>query len=589
MNKRRIGQGYTGLGSALIMLGIRYDSENGREFAENVSRIMRDTAYMASVDLAKEKGAFPLFDADKYLKEGTFASRLPEHIKADIRKYGIRNSHLLSLAPTGTISLTFGNNCSGGIEPVFAFRQERKIKQGDGSQVTIDLEDYAYALYREQGGDVNKLPDYFVSTLQLKAKDHLNMLKVVAPFVDAAISKTVNVSEDYPFDDFRELYIEAHAAGLKGLTTYRPNNEVGSVIVDADAKAKIHVQDLDMSDPDRRLKLAALPNTVMNSLRWKSRPVFPDGNPSYTYRVESPHGDFAVMLGHMVNGETHAFEVWVNGTECPRGLGAIAKTLSSDMWTEDKSWVDAKLESLVKTTGDDGFDMDMPPTGETIRVPSLVSGFAQVVRYHLSKIGVQNGEGSSHVTDAALFRKEPKSGSSGGMSWHHDIKNCATGDDFVMFVKELEMPDGSVRPYSVWLAGQYPRVLDGLCKLLSFDMRVVDPGWIGMKLRKLLSYKEPQGDFFARIPGSDKSKNYPSTVAYMAEMLIHRFNMLGILKPDGHPIKVMGVMNVEEAHASKNVQIHIGGKTCPECGVKAVIKYNGCDKCTNCGAEGSCG
>lgn len=228
--KRRIGVGFTGLGDTLVMLGIRYDSPEGREFATRVARTMRDEAYRASVELARERGAFPLFNAAQYLEEGTFASRLPEDIKTEIRSTGIRNSHLLSIAPTGTVSLAFADNASNGIEPAFSWTYQRTKRMADGGRQTFAVEDHAYRLYRELGGDVKALPDYFVNALEMSAHDHLEMMAAVQPFVDTSISKTVNVPADYPFDAFQDLYFEAWRRGLKGLATYRPNETLGAVL-----------------------------------------------------------------------------------------------------------------------------------------------------------------------------------------------------------------------------------------------------------------------------------------------------------------------------------------------------------------------
>jgi ribonucleoside-diphosphate reductase alpha chain len=230
VSKRRIGVGFTGLGNALAMLRARYDAAEGRELAARIARCMRDAAYAASVELAKEKGAFPLFDADKYLEAGTFASRLDEPLKAQIRKHGIRNSHLLSIAPTGTVSLAFADNASNGIEPPFSWTYHRKKRESDGSTTEYDVEDHAWRLYRSLGGDTTKLPPYFVSALEMPAAGHLAMMEAVQPFVDTAISKTVNVPADYPYGDFQGLYLEAWRAGLKGLATYRPNDILGSVL-----------------------------------------------------------------------------------------------------------------------------------------------------------------------------------------------------------------------------------------------------------------------------------------------------------------------------------------------------------------------
>ncbi len=228
--KRRIGVGFTGLGNALAMMRVRYDAPDGRDLAARIARCMRDAAYAASVELAREKGAFPLFDADKYLEAGTFASRLDDALKQDIRKHGIRNSHLLSIAPTGTVSLAFADNASNGIEPPFSWTYRRKKRESDGSTSEYDVEDHAWRLYRSLGGDTTKLPPYFVSALEMPAAGHLAMMEAVQPFIDTAISKTVNVPGDYPYGDFQGLYLEAWRAGLKGMATYRPNDILGSVL-----------------------------------------------------------------------------------------------------------------------------------------------------------------------------------------------------------------------------------------------------------------------------------------------------------------------------------------------------------------------
>ncbi|MBK6322336.1 adenosylcobalamin-dependent ribonucleoside-diphosphate reductase [Candidatus Aalborgicola defluviihabitans] len=228
--KRRIGVGFTGMGNTLAMLCLRYDAAEGREMAQRIAISMRDAAYTASVALAQEKGAFPKFDADGYLAPGTFASRLPEALKQSIREHGIRNSHLLSIAPTGTVSLAFADNASNGIEPAFSWMYKRKKREADGSSSEYSVEDHAWRLYRELGGDVNKLPEYFVSALDMSASNHIAMMEAVQPFVDTAISKTVNVPADYPYDDFKSLYQQAWSARLKGLATYRPNAILGSVL-----------------------------------------------------------------------------------------------------------------------------------------------------------------------------------------------------------------------------------------------------------------------------------------------------------------------------------------------------------------------
>jgi len=232
--KRRIGLGFLGLGSALVMLGLRYDTHEGRTLAARIAETLRDAAYAASIELAREKGAFPLFDAARYL-EGNFIKRLPEALREAIGQHGIRNSHLLSIAPTGTISLAFADNASNGIEPPYSWTYERKKRMPNDSMRAYTVEDHAWRLYRRRqpGAQPNtdaQLPPQFVTALEMRADDHLRMLEAVQPFVDTAISKTVNVPADYPYDDFRELYGEAWRAGLKGLATYRPNTVVGQVL-----------------------------------------------------------------------------------------------------------------------------------------------------------------------------------------------------------------------------------------------------------------------------------------------------------------------------------------------------------------------
>ncbi len=230
MAKRRIGVGFTGLGDTLAMLCLRYDELSGREMAVRIARCMRDAAYGASVALAKEKGAFPALDAKRYLAAGTFASRLPEPLKQAIGEHGIRNSHLLSIAPTGTVSLAFADNASNGIEPAFSWTYRRKKREADGSLTEYSVEDHAWRLYRSLGGDMSQLPPYFVSALQMPAAGHLAMMEAVQPFIDTAISKTVNVAANCPYSEFKDLYAQAWRAGLKGLATYRPNSIIGSVL-----------------------------------------------------------------------------------------------------------------------------------------------------------------------------------------------------------------------------------------------------------------------------------------------------------------------------------------------------------------------
>ena len=206
-----------------------------------------------------------------------------------------------------------------------------------------------------------------------------------------------------------------------------------------------------------------------------------------------------------------------------------------DMRAQDRAWLKLKLDSLAKTPGAP-FTVAMPPDGLPVPVTGNVSAFAKVVEYRCEALGVFDGEeGETPLVDAMFSRKEPKSGVDGTLSWTVDILNPATGDDFAMFVKECVLPDGSKRPFSVWLSGAYPLEFNGLTKSLSLDMRVIDPAWIGKKLRGLKDLPEAQGDFFARQPGSEKQAVQPSTLAYVARLLIHRYEMLGVLDAAGYP------------------------------------------------------
>ena len=256
MAKRRIGLGFLGLGDACVMMGLPYNTDSARRFAESVATLMRDSAYRASIELAKEKGLFPMFDADKYLA-GQFVKRLPKDIRDDIAQHGIRNSHLLAIAPTGTISLAFADNASNGIEPAFSWVYTRKKRLADGGTREYEVADHAWRLYRAMGGDVSderKLPPAFVSALQMSALDHMRMLQSVQPYVDTSISKTVNVPADYPFEDFKDLYLEAWKAGLKGLATYRPNRVLGSVLSTGAAPAPAAAAAVDDDPLSKRIE-----------------------------------------------------------------------------------------------------------------------------------------------------------------------------------------------------------------------------------------------------------------------------------------------------------------------------------------------
>ncbi len=611
--KRRVGLGFTGLGDALVMLGLRYDTEEARAMARRIATTMRDAAYDASADLARERGAFPLFNADLYLSRASFAARLPQPLKDKIRAQGLRNSHLLSIAPTGTISLAFADNASNGIEPAFSWTYTRKKREADGSFKEYAVEDHAWRLYRHLFGPSAPLTDAFVTALEMSAEAHAAMVAAVAPFIDTSISKTVNVPADYPYADFQGLYLQAWAAGLKGLATYRPNAVLGSVLSVEPAVAATPAP-LTTDGANQRLRLDRLPAPVLASLRWPSRPGLPGGNPAWSFMIQHPHGDFSLFVGEMpaeagpglgLFSKNLPFEVWVNGAEQPRGLGALAKTLSMDMRANDASWLKLKLDALATVAEERAFEMPMPPHGERRLFPGVVAATAAVIRWRCEELGALQEGGSTPVLDAMFSRDEPRTGTSGTLAWAVDVDNPATGESFTVTLKEVSLPvlepgdasrpgaGGTVfmtRPCAIGFSGNYPRALDGLARLLSLDMRVLDPAWIGMKLRKLLNVGEPLGHFMAPVPGERRQQVWPSTVAYIARLVIHRYAMLGVLDEGGLPLREMGILEAPSAKAGAATSVApMAGKACPECGNATLIRKDGCEFCTACGYVGQCG
>lgn len=267
-DKRRIGIGFTGLANALAMLNVKYNSSEGLQLGELIATTMRDAAYTASIELSKERGPFPLLNVDKYLEEGTFASRLPDFIKDNIRLHGIRNSHLLSVAPTGTVSLAFADNTSNGIEPPFSLAYTRKKRMADGTTQEYPVVDHSlrvflatleqsvadkllnaicnYETVFEYMGKTTQvtdlLSDSLITALELTPEEHVAMLRMIQPFIDTSISKTVNCPADIDFELFKSIYDDAHKSKLKGISTYRPNSILGSVLSVAKPKEEVKVE-----------------------------------------------------------------------------------------------------------------------------------------------------------------------------------------------------------------------------------------------------------------------------------------------------------------------------------------------------------
>ncbi|MDB5746390.1 MAG: ribonucleoside-diphosphate reductase, adenosylcobalamin-dependent [Massilia sp.] len=387
--KRRIGLGFLGLGSALVMLGLRYDAEEGRALAARIAETLRDAAYAASIELAREKGPFPLFDAARHL-EGRFVARLPQALREAIRVHGIRNSHLLSIAPTGTISLAFADNASNGIEPAYSWTYQRKKRMPDDSMRAYEVEDHAWRLYRQQHPEARAdqdLPPPFVTALQMRADDHLRMLEAVQPFIDTSISKTVNVPADYPYDDFRGLYLEAWRAGLKGLATYRPNTILGSVLGAAPQPESTSAPD---DDPLRK-RFEGRPLGELESVTSKVEYSTQEGRRTFYLtvsfiRVEGVHEGVPVTIERpfeffMPAGQRTEGQQWITSSMrllsmLARAGGPVAKALA-DM--RDVVWEKGPVRcgSLVREDG--------------ARVPVFHDSEAAAVGFMLQRILINRG------------------------------------------------------------------------------------------------------------------------------------------------------------------------------------------------------
>ena len=360
--KRRIGLGVTGLADALVMMRLRYGSPEAVRQTEEWMRELALGAYMTSSALAEEKGSFPLFDADKVFASGTFASKLPKTVQDRIRKYGLRNSHLTSVAPTGTISL-YAGNVSSGIEPIFATAYTRKVLNGDGTRTEEEVVDYAVALYRELFPG-EELPDYFVTAQELAPADHIRMQAAAQKWVDSSISKTINCPEDISFEDFKDVYQMAWDNGCKGCTTYRPNAVTGSVL------------EVKKEEP-----APAAPTNTIGDL--EPRPRALEGA---TYKLKwpnEPHA-FYVTFTDMEDaaGVRRPFEMFINSKNVDHFAWTVALTrMISAVFrrSQDSSFVAKELREV--------FD---PKGGAFMQgryVPSLLAALGDVVAEHMTSIG----------------------------------------------------------------------------------------------------------------------------------------------------------------------------------------------------------
>ncbi|KQI69163.1 ribonucleotide reductase [Loktanella sp. 3ANDIMAR09] len=376
--KRRIGLGVTGLADALLMVGLRYGSEEAARQTDRWMHAIARAAYLASVELAKEKGAFPLFDADAFLASGAMQD-MDDDVRDAIRTHGIRNALLTSIAPTGTISL-YAGNVSSGIEPVFAYAYTRKVLQKDGTKTEEEVVDYAVQMWRELKGDA-PLPDYFVNAQTLAPLDHVRMQAAAQKWIDSSISKTINCPEDISFDDFKDVYMAAWDQGCKGCTTYRPNAVTGSVLSVSEDKP-VQVQ----TDGETA--------EVVYMTEPLDRPTELEGA---TYKLKWPDSEHAIYItvnDLVIAGHRRPFEVFINSKNMEHFAWTVALTrMISAVFRRggDVTFVVEELKAV--------FD---PRGGAWVKgkyVPSILAAIGGVIERHMIATGFLTGEGQGLKSD----------------------------------------------------------------------------------------------------------------------------------------------------------------------------------------------
>ena len=385
--KRRIGLGVTGLADALIMCGLRYGSDEAARQAEHWLKAIARAAYLASVQLAKEKGAFPLFDAERFLESGSLAY-MDEDMRAAIGEHGIRNALLTSIAPTGTISL-YAGNVSSGIEPVFAYGYTRKVLQKDGTKTEEEVVDYAVQMWRERFGD-KELPDYFVNAQTLAPLDHVRMQAAAQKWVDSSISKTINCPEDISFEAFKDVYAQAYASGCKGCTTFRPNAVTGSVLSISESADHVPGEAPDQvrgDFPQEHGEIVYISEPL-------DRPQALEGN---TYKLKWPDSEHAIYItlnDIVLNGHRRPFEVFINSKNMEHFAWTVALTrMISAVFRRggDVSFVVEELKAVFDPRG--GAWM------EGKYIPSILAAIGGVIERHLIAIGFIEAEGMGLKTD----------------------------------------------------------------------------------------------------------------------------------------------------------------------------------------------
>lgn len=381
--KRRIGLGVTGLADALLMLRMTYGEDDAVQQTEEWMRAIQNAAYRASVELAKEKGAFPLFDADKYLASPTIQD-LDDDIKADIRTYGIRNALLTSIAPTGTISL-YAGNVSSGIEPVFAYAYNRKVLQKDGTRTEQEVVDYAVQMYRDLHGRDAELPDYFVTAQTLTPLAHVRMQAAAQKWVDSSISKTVNCPADISFEDFQEVYLAAYESGCKGCTTYRPNDVTGSVlsVVEEKPKTDAKAEAAPQAEAPVDAFVADSPATDSNRFELMARPEVLEGR---TYKLKWPTSKDAyyITINDAIedDGFRRPFEIFIStkSIEAQAWISALTRMISAVFRRGgDVAFVAQELREATDAQGGAWLGGRY--------VPSLVSAIGDVIDRHMKATG----------------------------------------------------------------------------------------------------------------------------------------------------------------------------------------------------------
>ena len=389
--KRRIGLGVTGLADALILCRTRYGSPASLTLIDTWMKAISRSSYLASTDLAKEKGAFPLFDRDEYLKGETIRT-LDEDVRTAIKTHGIRNALLTSIAPTGTISL-FAGNVSSGIEPVFAFSYTRKVLMPDGSRRDERVADYAVTKFYETFGEGTALPDYFVSAQDLAPADHLAVQAICQNHIDSSISKTINVPEDISFDAFKNIYTDAYAQGLKGCTTYRPSDVRGSVLVADAVPAPI----IEKPAPYEK-----------DGIVYMSKPLERETVlPGFTYKLNWPESDHAMYItinDLLQDNRRRPFEIFINSKNMEHYAWTVALTrMISAVFRRggDVTFVVEELKAM--------FD---PRGGSWMKgryVPSLLAAIGEVIEEHMLDTGFITRDEHQPLTEKIrLAVGEPK-------------------------------------------------------------------------------------------------------------------------------------------------------------------------------------